>query len=362
MLSRMCSCIAVGALLLLGRPVAGVIKPTATADSQLLTRVIAAKSLAQTRIGTDPNRSLLVYLPAGHDGSSERYPVIYYLPNALDGFRVDFDKHDARALFDRAIASGIIGKVIIVTPDLSTPVGCSWYVNSPVTGNWEDFVLAELIPYVDANFKTLANRSSRGIMGDRMGGYGAIRFGMRHPEVFGSVYALHPVGTGTGVQTMHSRPDWEHLSRVRSIDELRGDAISNIFLSIYQAALPNPDRPPLYVDLPAHRSDGRLAVDSELTARLIQNFTLRASIAQYAQNLKSLRGFELDWGRSDPNHDHVYANQAFTHELDEFGIPHEAEEYRGGWGDRVWGDDGRIYTDALPFFRRHLATAPLSPK
>jgi hypothetical protein len=356
MLSRVRRWIGAGVLLVLAVPVLGAIEPAKAPGGQLLTRVIAARSLAQTRIGTDPNRSLLVYLPAGYDRSSHRYPVIYYLPNALEGFRVDFDKHDAQALFDRAMAAGVIGKVIIVTPDLNTPIGCSWYVNSPVTGHWEDFVLTELVPYIDANFKTRPNRDSRGIMGDRMGGYGAIRFGMHHPEVFGSVYALHPVGTGTGVQTMHSRPDWDRLARVQALSELRGDVFSNIFLSIYQAALPNPERPPLYVDLAVHRANGQLGVDSALTARLLQNFALEASIAQYAENLKSLRGFKLDWGRSDANHDHVYANQAFTHKLDEFGIPHEAEEYRGGWGDRVWGEDGRVYTDALPFFRQHLVT------
>lgn len=338
----------------LAGPLCAVTEPSVTPGSQLLIRVIAAKSLAQTRIGTDPNRSLLVYLPAGYDRSSQRYPVIYYLPNALDGFRADFDEHDAQALFDRAMAAGVVGKVIIVTPDLNTPIGCSWYVNSPVTGHWEDFVLTELVPYVDANFRTLASRDSRGILGDRMGGYGAIRFGMRHPEVFGSVYALHPVGTGTGVQTMHSRPDWERLARAQSLNDLRGDVFSNIFLSIYQAAVPNPDRPPLYVDLAAHRVNGQLVVDSAQTGRLLRNFPLEAAIADYAENLKSLRGLKLDWGRSDVNHDHVYANQAFTHKLDEFGIPHEAEEYRGGWGDRVWGEDGRVYTDALPFFRQHL--------
>ncbi len=77
-------------------------------------------------------------------------------------------------------------------------------------------------------------------------------------------------------------------------------------------------------------------------------------IPQYADNLKSLRGFKFDWARSDPNQDHVYSNQAFTHTLNEFGIAHEAEEYNGTWGEPNWGEDGRIYTEVLPFFQRHL--------
>lgn len=332
----------------------GATLATAADDSQLVARVLASRSFNQTRIGTDPNRSLVLYLPKGYAQSKHRYPVIYYLPNALESFRADFDKRAAKTLFDRAIGAGVIDNFIVVTADLTTPFGCSWYVNSPVTGNWEDFVINELVPYVDANFRTLPDRNSRGILGDRMGGYGAIRLGMRHPDVFGSVYALHPVGTGSGVLTMHSRPDWDRLALVRDTNELKDDVLSRIFLSIYQANLPNPDRPPLFIDFAAHRSYGQLVVDGPLTERLRESFLLEAQIPQYVENLKSLRGFKFDWARSDANQDHVYANQAFTHELDEFGIPHEAEEYRGGWGERVWGEDGRVYTDALPFFHQHL--------
>jgi hypothetical protein len=50
----------------------------------------------------------------------------------------------------------------------------------------------------------------------------------------------------------------------------------------------------------------------------------------------------------------VYANQAFSHKLNEFGVPHEAEEYSSLWGHGVWGEDGRVYTEVLPFFQRHL--------
>src|SRR3569833_2118941 len=117
----------------------------------------------------------------------------------------------------------------------------------------------------------------------------------------------------TGVQTMHSRPDWDKLARAQAISDLQGDSFANIFQSIYQAALPDPDRPPLYVDLAAQRVNGQLVVDSALTGRLIDNFALASQIAQYADNLKSLRGFKFDWARSAGNQDHVYANQAFTH-------------------------------------------------
>jgi len=100
----------------------------------------------------------------------------------------------------------VIKKFILVAVDMNTPLGSSWYVNSSTTGNWENFLIQELVPYIDANFKTLPNRDSRGIAGIFIGGYGAIRFGIRHPDVFGSVYAMHPVGSGTGVRVSAAIP------------------------------------------------------------------------------------------------------------------------------------------------------------
>ena len=322
--------------------------------SQVEVLQLRGESLAHSLVGTDPTRKLVVYLPDGYEGSMQRYPVIYYLPNPLTKFDEDFYRGQARSVMDRAIAAHEIDKVILVAVDMKTPLGCSWYVNSPVTGNWEDFMVRELVPYVDANFRTLAGRDSRGIAGDFMGGYGAIRFGMTHPEVFGTVYALHPVGTGSGIYTMYSRPDWKLLEHVQSMDEVKSSPFGPIFISIFQASVPNVNRPPLYIDLQAHLVGDTAEVDSAVTERLRDNFLLETMVGKYADNLKSLRGLRFDWARNDGNQDHVYANQAFTHKLNEFGIPHEAEEYNGVWGTGNWGVDGRAYTEVLPFFARHL--------
>src|SRR5262249_40709082 len=254
----------------------------------------------------------------------KRYPVIYFLPTAFEN-----SYKGAQGLFDRAIAAGVIGKFILVCVDMTTPLGSSWYVNSPVTGNWEDFMVEELVPDIDANFKTLPQRDSRGIAGEFMGGYGAIRLGMRHADVFGSVYALHPVGTGSGVRIVASLPPWDLLARAKSLEDVKANLYAQIFTTIFQANLPNPDKPPLFIDMPAHKAGDRLIIDSKLTERLRNSFFLESMIPQHAEDLKSLRGFKFDWARSDANHDHIYSNQALTHKLNEFGIVHEAEEYNG---------------------------------
>ncbi len=166
--------------------------------SQVVHRQLQSENLALNKIGTNPVRNMLIYLPPGYDASSaDRYPVVYFLPNPFEaGYRFDFDRRDAQHLFDQAIAAGVIGKFILVAVDMDTPLGASWYVNSAATGNWEDFVIQELVPYIDANFRTLPSRNSRGMAGIFIGGYGAIRFGMRHPEIFRLGVCHAPGGNG----------------------------------------------------------------------------------------------------------------------------------------------------------------------
>jgi len=323
--------------------------------SQVLDRQITSRNFAENKIGVSPVRKMAIYLPPGYGASSRSYPVIYFFPNPFEeSYRFDFDHKDAQGLFDRAIADRVIGSFILVAVDMNTPLGSSWYVNSPSTGNWEDFIVQELVPYMDANFRTIPNRDSRGIAGVFIGGYGAIRLAMRHPDVFGSVYAMHPVGTGTGVSDRTTLPNWDILANAKSIEDVKKDWRTQIFTTMFQAHLPNPAKPPLFIDLLARHEGDRLVVDPTLVERFRNNFDLEAMIPQYANNLNSLRGFKFDWDRTDGNFDHVYANQAFTRKLNEFGIVHEAEEFTGASAESYWGTQGRISTEVLPFFARHL--------
>ncbi len=327
-------------------------------QGRLVVSKLQSTSFAGTKIGISPVRNLTVYLPPRYADPGKRFPVLYSLNYFFEDHREPFVGHGAKALLDKAIAQGLIGDVIVVTADFTTPAGSAWYVNSPTTGNWEDFMVRELVPHIDATYRTLATRDSRGIAGDGPGAYGAIRFGMRHPEMFGAVYGMQPVASGPNIQPTHSRPNFERMARATSLDDLRDDGFSLIFTSIYQAFSPNPNRPPLFFDPPARRVDGRIVVDSDRTARFKQGFALTALLPAHADNLKSLRGFKFDWGRQDTLVDHVYGAQAFSNLLAEYGVPHEAEEHGGGFRDRHWGEQGRFYTDLLPFFARTLLFGP----
>src|SRR6185437_2233215 len=87
---------------------------------------------------------------------------------------------------ERLYAAGM-PHAIVVLPDCFTRYGGSQYINSGATGRYEDYVIDEVIPWVDAHYRTLATPQSRGVFGKSSGGYGSMILGMRHPETFGAL-------------------------------------------------------------------------------------------------------------------------------------------------------------------------------
>lgn len=324
------------------------------AESRVEKGAVQSEAFDGNPIGVSPVRNYQVYLPDGYDEGAQRYPVLYFLHTFFEDETAFFNAYGGKALLDSAIERASMSGVIVVAADFSTPVGGSFYTSSPVTGDWLGFTVEELVPHIDRTYRTLDAAASRGVFGHHAGGYGAIRFASRRPDVFGLVYAMHPVATGHGNILMQSRPDWEKFETAASLDDLKGDFLSEIFTIIYQANLPDLERPPLYFDPPAKLVDGALVFDVALTEQLQRGFFLERHVGEYAENLRSLSAFKFDWGRHDGNQDHVYSNQFYSRKLNEFGVPHEAEEYNGGWGDGMFEAGGRIETDVFPFFQRHL--------
>lgn len=101
---------------------------------QIVPREIQSKNFANSKIAVNPLRKLAIYLPPGYAESANRYPVIYFFASPFDSsFRAIFDQMGAQGTFDRAIAAGTIHKFIFAAVDMTTPLGCSWYVNSSAT-------------------------------------------------------------------------------------------------------------------------------------------------------------------------------------------------------------------------------------
>jgi enterochelin esterase-like enzyme len=138
--------------------------------------------------GKGTKGSYLIYLPPSYEKeTARRYPVIYWLHGGFGNARQGAWTVEH---LDRGIRSGLVPETITVLAQ-ALPVG--WYVNSkdgkrPV----EDVVIKDLIPHIDATYRTLARRESRGIEGMSMGGYGALHLGMKHPNLFGAISAVAP--------------------------------------------------------------------------------------------------------------------------------------------------------------------------
>jgi enterochelin esterase family protein len=148
--------------------------------------------LLQANLPGDPiTRMLPVYLPPGYDDSDRRYPSIYVLsghgssgPEMLNSpaWGESFPER-----LDRLIVTGKVPPVIAVLPDCWTIFGGAQFLNSSALGPYEDYIVQELIPYVDRTYRTLAEAAHRGVTGKSSGGYGAMVQGMRHPEIFGAL-------------------------------------------------------------------------------------------------------------------------------------------------------------------------------
>ena len=146
--------------------------------------------------GDPAERMMPVYLPPGYDDDpGRRYPVIY----VLAGHGGSGSAHAQRAApgarafperIDRLIASGAMRPVIAVLPDCFTIFGGAQYINSSALGRYEDYLVEEIIPYVDRDLPDAAGPRAPGDHRQESGGYGAMVQAMRHPELFGAV-AVH---------------------------------------------------------------------------------------------------------------------------------------------------------------------------
>lgn len=137
-------------------------------------------------------RLAIVYLPKGYSESTEQYPVVYYLPGFMGDhtFFVCGDK----LVLDDIINNKLVVPMIVVSVDASlingiTPDGLrnyssAWYVNSPLNGAFETFLVNNTVDFIDTNFRTKANRAYRALAGQSMGGYGSTLQAMQHPEKY----------------------------------------------------------------------------------------------------------------------------------------------------------------------------------
>ena len=303
----------------------------------------------ENEFGEDPTRAVSVYLPPGYNESTQRYPVIYF----LHGFMNDNKLLSSMAeVLDFAIESHRVRPFILVVSDQKTTYDGSFYSNTGLFGNWEDFTAFDLVDYMDKNYRTIADKDSRGITGHSMGGYGALKIAMHYPEIFSSVYALSP-GVLTVVREYGPNSDtYKELATINTQEELNKTYFGKVIIAFGKSWTANPNNPPFYCDLPFNYQGDELIVNQDALEKWYENMPMHM-IDDYMDNLKKLKAIKLDWGRNAGDRFTIMC-EMFSQRLENVGIKHFAEEYIGTHVNNIYTKDGRIPNQMLPFFDFYL--------
>ena len=319
---------------------------------------VPAPALRRNMVG-DPNWDRVsVYLPPSyHRTPRRRYPVLYF----LHGFDADdralikgaYQNLNIRLSMDSLIRLGTVGEMIVVMPSARNAFNGSFYTNSPVTGNWEQFITRDLVNYVDRRYRTIRKRSARGIAGHSMGGYGALRVAMRHPEVFSAVYALSAYGLAfnDSVERTYEK-SWRTALSIHSWSEYaKAGFVTNLLMAFGAANAPDRSNPPFYVSLPYIASGDSLVLDR----RIARRWSVRPleMAPDYVAKLRRL-SIAFDAGTNDGFKDIPVRANELDELLSALKVPHSYELYVGGHGDHI---RSRIETKMLPFFTRVLEGA-----
>jgi S-formylglutathione hydrolase FrmB len=176
------------------------------------------KALQSKLLGREIRYGL--YLPPSYNSSpAKKYPVLYFLHGLNENEQRWSSRGQTDVMLDRMISEGNIGEFIVAIPFGAI----SFYTNTRDNSEkWEDMIITEFIPAVESNYRVNAARATRGISGISMGGYGALKIAMKHPEMFGSVSA-------------HSAVLIQDLASVQSIPGRPGrmQALEQLFDKIY---------------------------------------------------------------------------------------------------------------------------------
>jgi enterochelin esterase-like enzyme len=294
--------------------------------------------------GDAVDRDVFVFLPPGYQKEKHRrYPVVY----ALHGYSIGAEQW-AREIhvpqtIEGAFAQGA-KEMIVVLPDSKTVHNGSMYSSSVTTGDFEKFIAHDVVAYIDAHYRTIPDRRSRGLVGHSMGGYGATRIGMKHSDVFGSLYIMSPCCLAPRPATPVNPELEKSLESVKTPeDSAKLQFFARAQLASAAAWSPDPKNPPLYLDLPM--KDG--AAQPDVLAKWTANAPL-VFIDQYIDNLREYRAIAIDVGDQDG----LRTDTAKLHEvLDKYGIANGFEIYHGTHTSAV---ADRFQNHVMPFFSKNL--------
>lgn len=297
---------------------------------------LKSKALEGNFLGDPVEREIALYLPPSYDPRNH-YPLLVALsPYNSSGLAyIDWKPFRSGLIsrLDRLIGSGEMPPLVVAFPDCFTRLGGNQYINSAVVGLYEDFLIKEVVPFVEATFSA-GGEGKRGCFGKSSGGFGAITHGMRHPEIWSAI-ACHSGGMGfewlffcyvpqiLNELEKHHRSIEKFITHIQQKEKLT-DAEFLCFMNLSFAAAYDPD-PSQFMGL-------RLPVDlysGELIPERWENWQScdpSLAVPRFTENLKKLKGIYIDCGNQDQYHLHFGARRLHK-ALTEYGIPHLYEEF-----------------------------------
>lgn len=348
-------------------PAAGLQLEPAPPAGRVVADTAPAPALAGNLLGDPTRQPVWVYLPPGYDEEAgRRYPTLYLLHGVLDDPSVWFEPvyqgMTIQSTMDSLVAAGEVAPMIVVMPNGRNALGGSYYQDSPVIGNWSDFIARDVVAHVDRHYRTIRAPEARAIAGHSMGGYGALRAGMLHPEVFSVVYGMNPCCLCC--MDEEAVPENLDLDAYGSIDalwaELEDGNIWPLVVAGAGAAFsPNPDRPPFYSDPALLVEKGVAVPDSAVMERWRDAYPL-SSVSRRADAMQTLSGLALDSAFEDEFLHILPSTAAFSDSLVAHGVPHVYEVYEGDHRNRM---RERMATRILPWISARLgpSSTPRSP-
>jgi S-formylglutathione hydrolase FrmB len=338
------------------------LRPAAPAVSgRLLYWSHRSKILAQANPLGDPTERLHpVYLPPGYETSGRSYPVMWSLAaytNAGPGqvaWRNQGETLPQR--LDRLICEGRMAPVIMVFPDCYTSLGGNQYVDSAAIGHYASYLVDELIPGIDAEFRTIADPAARAVFGKSSGGFGALHLAMAHPGVFAAV-ACHAGDCGFDRVYLRDFPvccdvlaryngDLEAFVHAFWRDKRPGGAAFHALMTLCLAASYSPaGGMPLGLELPFDLDQCRL---NEAVWQRWLAFDPVRRVEADGESLASLAGLWLDVGRRDQYFIHYGSRELHQRWLGA-GIEHHYDEFDGTHSGIDWR-----YDHSLPWLSERL--------
>jgi S-formylglutathione hydrolase FrmB len=306
---------------------------------------VHGKSLEGNLEGDPVDRDVFVFLPPSYlKDKHRRYPVVY----ALHGFSIGAEQwtHEIHVpqTIEGAFALGS-KEMIVVLPDSKTIFGGSMYSSSVTTGDFENFIAHDLVEYIDAHYRTIPERTSRGLVGHSMGGYGASRIGMKHSDVFGALYIMSPCCMSPRNGGGQPNSDIEkQLANIKApADTQNLGFFARAQLASAAAWSPDPKNPPFYFDLPTKNG----AVQQDVLNKWAANAPL-SFVDQYIGNLKRYKAIAMDVGDQDG----LRFDTIKLHDiLDSYAITNGFEIYKGTHTSAV---ADRFQNHVMPFFSQNL--------